>query len=71
MQPASNGLRAGRCRAEPEPLRHSDQPGGVVRAVGIPGAFLQVPMTALLTIVFCECPGIRPLAVLPPQNGKI
>jgi hypothetical protein len=39
--------------------------------VGIPGAFLQVPMTALLTIVFCECPGIRPLAVLPPQNGKI
>jgi predicted PurR-regulated permease PerM len=38
---------------------------------GIPGAFLAVPITAILTIVFSEFQGTRPLAVLLSQNGKV
>jgi predicted PurR-regulated permease PerM len=38
---------------------------------GIPGAFLAVPITAILTIVFSEFPGTRPIAVLLSKNGRI
>jgi predicted PurR-regulated permease PerM len=38
---------------------------------GIPGAFLAVPITAMLTIIFSEFAGTRSLAVLLSQNGKI
>jgi AI-2 transport protein TqsA len=38
---------------------------------GIPGAFLAVPITAILTIVFSEFPGTRPVAVLLSQNGRV
>lgn len=37
---------------------------------GIPGAFLAVPITAMLTIIFSEFSGTRPIAVLLSQNGK-
>jgi predicted PurR-regulated permease PerM len=37
---------------------------------GIPGAFLAVPMTAIITIVLSEFPGTRPIAVLLSQNGR-
>ena len=38
---------------------------------GIPGAFLAVPVTAILTIVFSEFPGTRPLAVLLSKSGQV
>jgi AI-2 transport protein TqsA len=38
---------------------------------GIPGAFLAVPITAILTIVFSEFPGTRPVAVLLSKSGKL
>jgi predicted PurR-regulated permease PerM len=38
---------------------------------GIPGAFLAVPITAILTIVFSEFPGTRPIAVLLSRGGRI
>ncbi len=38
---------------------------------GIPGAFLAVPITAIMTIVFSEFAGTRPLAVLLSQSGRI
>ena len=38
---------------------------------GIPGAFLAVPITAIMTIVFSEFPGTRPVAVLLSQSGKL
>jgi len=38
---------------------------------GIPGAFLAVPITAIMTIVFSEFPGTRPVAVLLSKNGKL
>jgi predicted PurR-regulated permease PerM len=38
---------------------------------GVPGAFLAVPITAIMTIVFSEFPGTRPIAVLLSQNGKL
>jgi predicted PurR-regulated permease PerM len=38
---------------------------------GIPGAFLAVPITAILTIVFSEFPGLRPVAVLLSRNGSV
>ena len=38
---------------------------------GIPGAFLAVPITAIMTIVFSEFPGTRPIAVLLSRNGRI
>lgn len=38
---------------------------------GIPGAFLAVPITAILTIVFSEFPGTRPLAVLLSRDGRV
>ena len=38
---------------------------------GIPGAFLAVPITAIMTIVFSEFPGTRPIAVLLSQSGRI
>ena len=38
---------------------------------GIPGAFLAVPITAIMTIVFCEFPGTRQVAVLLSKNGRI
>jgi AI-2 transport protein TqsA len=38
---------------------------------GIPGAFLAVPITAIMTIVFSEFPGTRPLAVLLSKSGRI
>ena len=38
---------------------------------GIPGAFLAVPITAIMAIVFSEFAGTRPVAVLLSQNGRI
>ena len=38
---------------------------------GIPGAFLAVPITAIMTIVFSEFPGTRPMAVLLSKSGRI
>jgi predicted PurR-regulated permease PerM len=38
---------------------------------GIPGAFLAVPITAILTIVFSEFPGTRQVAVLLSKNGDV
>jgi AI-2 transport protein TqsA len=38
---------------------------------GIPGAFLAVPITAIITIVFSEFPGTRPVAVLLSKSGKL
>jgi predicted PurR-regulated permease PerM len=37
---------------------------------GVPGAFLAVPITAILTIVFSEFPGTRPIAVLLSSTGR-
>lgn len=38
---------------------------------GIPGAFLAVPITAVMSIVFSEFSGTRPLAVLLSRNGQL
>jgi predicted PurR-regulated permease PerM len=38
---------------------------------GIPGAFLAVPITAILTIVLSEFPGTRPIAVLLSSTGRL
>jgi predicted PurR-regulated permease PerM len=38
---------------------------------GIPGAFLAVPITACLVLVFAEFPATRPLAVLLSQDGRV
>ncbi len=38
---------------------------------GIPGAFLAVPITAIMTIVFSEFAGTRPVAVLLSKNGQL
>jgi predicted PurR-regulated permease PerM len=38
---------------------------------GIPGAFLAVPITAIMTIVLSEFPGSRPIAVLLSRNGQV
>jgi len=38
---------------------------------GIPGAFLAVPITAILTIVLSEFPGSRPIAVLLSRKGQV
>jgi predicted PurR-regulated permease PerM len=38
---------------------------------GVPGAFLAVPITAILTIVLSEFPGTRPIAVLLSRNGRL
>ena len=38
---------------------------------GIPGAFLAVPITAILTIIFSEFPGTRPIAVLLSKDGTL
>jgi predicted PurR-regulated permease PerM len=38
---------------------------------GVPGAFLAVPITAIMTIVFSEFPGTRPIAVLLSKNGRL
>jgi predicted PurR-regulated permease PerM len=38
---------------------------------GVAGAFLAVPITAILTIVFSEFPGTRPIAVLLSKNGRL
>jgi predicted PurR-regulated permease PerM len=38
---------------------------------GIPGAFLAVPITAILTIVFSEFAGTRPVAVLLSKSGQV
>jgi predicted PurR-regulated permease PerM len=38
---------------------------------GIPGAFLAVPITAIMTIVFSEFPGTRPVAVLLSKSGRL
>lgn len=38
---------------------------------GIAGAFLAVPITAIMVIVCSEFPGTRPLAVLLSQNGRL
>jgi len=37
----------------------------------VPGAFLAVPITAILTIVLSEFPGTRPIAVLLSSNGRL
>ena len=38
---------------------------------GIPGAFLAVPITAIVTIVFSEFPGTRAVAVLLSKSGRL
>ena len=38
---------------------------------GVPGAFLAVPITAILTIVFSVFPGTRPIAVLLSRSGRL
>ncbi len=38
---------------------------------GIPGAFLAVPVTAIVAIVFSQFPGTRPLAVLLSRDGRL
>jgi AI-2 transport protein TqsA len=38
---------------------------------GLPGAFLAVPITAVMTMVFSEFPGTRPVAVLLSRNGDL
>lgn len=38
---------------------------------GIPGGFLAVPITAIMTIVFSEFAGTRPVAVLLSKNGRL
>jgi AI-2 transport protein TqsA len=38
---------------------------------GIPGAFLAVPITAIVTIVLSEFQGTRPLAVLLSRQGQV
>jgi predicted PurR-regulated permease PerM len=38
---------------------------------GVPGAFLAVPITAIMTIVFSAFPGTRPIAVLLSRNGRL
>jgi AI-2 transport protein TqsA len=38
---------------------------------GVPGAFLAVPITAIMTIVLSEFPGSRPIAVLLSKNGQV
>lgn len=38
---------------------------------GIAGAFLAVPITAIMVIVFSEFPGTRPVAVLLSQRGEV
>jgi len=38
---------------------------------GIPGAFLAVPVTACMAMVFAEFPATRPIAVLLSRNGQL
>jgi predicted PurR-regulated permease PerM len=38
---------------------------------GIPGAFLAVPITAIITIVLSEFAGTRPIAVLLSRSGRL
>ena len=38
---------------------------------GIPGAFLAVPITACMVLVFAEFSGTRPIAILLSRNGEI
>jgi AI-2 transport protein TqsA len=38
---------------------------------GVAGAFLAVPITAIMAIVFSEFPGTRPIAVLMSRNGQL
>lgn len=38
---------------------------------GIPGMFLSVPITAMLTIIFANFPQTRPVAVLLSANGEV
>ena len=38
---------------------------------GIPGAFLAVPITAIITIVFSQFSGTRPVAVLLSKSGAL
>jgi len=38
---------------------------------GIPGAFLAVPITAIMAIVFSQFAGTRPIAVLLSRNGRL
>ena len=38
---------------------------------GIPGAFLAVPVTAIMAIVFSQFAGTRPLAVLLSRDGRL
>lgn len=38
---------------------------------GVPGAFLAVPITAIVTIVFSAFPGTRPIAVLLSKSGRL
>ncbi len=38
---------------------------------GVPGAFLAVPITAIIAIIFSEFTGTRPIAVLLSRNGQL
>jgi predicted PurR-regulated permease PerM len=38
---------------------------------GIPGAFLAIPITAIMRIVFAEFAGTRPIAVFLSRNGQL
>ena len=39
--------------------------------LGIAGAFLAVPITAIMAIVFSEFDGSRPIAVLLSRSGRV
>jgi AI-2 transport protein TqsA len=38
---------------------------------GVPGAFLSVPITVFMLIIFSHLPGTRPLAILMSENGRL
>jgi AI-2 transport protein TqsA len=38
---------------------------------GIPGAFMAIPITAIMMIVFAEFPATRPIAVLFSRDGRL
>jgi len=38
---------------------------------GIAGAFLAVPITAIMAVVFSEIAGMRPIAVLLSRDGRL
>jgi len=39
--------------------------------LGVSGAFLALPVTAIMAIVLSQFPGSRPIAVLLSKNGQV